>query len=45
MPTIDCLRLAAAAAAATVVRRGLATGARDVIEALAPLVDVTEIDT
>jgi 1-phosphofructokinase len=44
MPTIDGLRLAAASGAATVVRRGLATGARDVIEALAPRVDVTAID-
>jgi 1-phosphofructokinase len=44
MPTIDGLRLAAASGAATVVRRGLATGARDVIEAMAPLVDVTAVD-
>ena len=44
MPTIDGLRLAAASAAATVVRRGLATGATEVIEAMAPLVDVTAVD-
>lgn len=44
MPTLDGLRLAAAAGAATIVRRGLATGAADVIEAMAPLVDVTAID-
>jgi 1-phosphofructokinase len=44
MPTLDGLRLAAAAGAATIVRRGLATGAADVIVAMAPLVDVTAID-
>ncbi len=44
MPVLDGLRLAAAAGAATIVRRGLATGARDVIEAMAPLVEVTPLD-
>jgi 1-phosphofructokinase len=44
MPVLDGLRLAAAAGAATIVRRGLATGAREVIEAMAPLVEVTPLD-
>ena len=44
MPVLDGLRLAAAAGAATIVRRGLATGAREVIEAMAPLVEVTPFD-
>jgi 1-phosphofructokinase len=44
MPTLDGLRLAAAAGAATIVRRGLATGAAEVIEAMAPLVDVVALD-
>jgi 1-phosphofructokinase len=44
MHTLDGLRLAAAAGAATIVRRGLATGAADVIEAMAPLVDVVALD-
>jgi 1-phosphofructokinase len=44
MPLLDALRLAAAAGAATIVRRGLATGAVEVIRAMAPLVDVTPVD-
>jgi fructose-1-phosphate kinase PfkB-like protein len=44
MPVLDGLRLAAAAGAASIVRRGLATGAREVIEAMAPLVEVTPLD-
>ena len=44
MPVLEGLRLTAAAGAASIVRRGLATGARDVIEAMAPLVEVTPLD-